>query len=200
MGGLQAGRSRGYFSRTCWWSTCLWTEGTEPCPVDVACSLVWVIASQARPSTPANDILRCCKDQQQTEDLLGHCKDPGDDCITLQPVLLIDLSHWNIGCSRWISNMSSSHVAQSLLLSSRLCEMCREPYLAGLPFTLCTLPSSDHQFERHGGHHVQEAGEGTRLLRDQCGGGERGAMRLPKCVQSFQERHRRVQKLCLLMT
>lgn len=32
--------------------------------------------------------------------------------------------------------------------------------------------SSDHQHKRHGGRHIQEAGEGTRLLRDRCGRGE----------------------------
>ncbi len=37
----------------------------------------------------------------------------------------------------------------------------------------CTLSSSDHQLIRHGGRHVQEAGEGTRLLCDRRGGGER---------------------------
>lgn len=43
----------------------------------------------------------------------------------------------------------------------------------GLCFTLHVfLSSSDHKLIRHGGRHLQEAGEGTCLLSDRCGRGE----------------------------
>lgn len=44
--------------------------------------------------------------------------------------------------------------------------------VAGLCLTRCSVSSSDHQLVGHGGRHVQEAGEGTRLLRDRRGRGE----------------------------
>lgn len=47
--------------------------------------------------------------------------------------------------------------------------------------TRCFLSPSDHQLVGHGGRHVQEAGEGTRLLRDRRGRGELYTTELMKC-------------------
>lgn len=36
----------------------------------------------------------------------------------------------------------------------------------------CIVSFTDHQLSRHGGRHIQEAGEGPRLLSDCCERGE----------------------------
>lgn len=59
--------------------------------------------------------------------------------------------------------------------------------LTPLTLTLLLSSSSDHQLTRHGGRHLQEAGEGTRLLCDRRGRGEDGElMRADVWCKSFK--------------